>query len=84
MKIERTTISVEGDLMEAAQSHCSSNGLKFSNYVERLIRANLEAEGKLPGNPTAELIAAASEVGMEHALKLLTKAVRSRRCTATA
>lgn len=54
-----------GDVMAAAQAHCAEVGLKFSNYVERLVRANLSAEGKLPGaddvaiiNRVRELVAA--------------------------
>ncbi|GHC01925.1 hypothetical protein [Cerasicoccus arenae] len=40
--IERTTISIDGKIYQGAKAKAETAGLKFSNYVERLIDADLE------------------------------------------
>ncbi len=84
MKIERTTVSLSGDLMEAAQRHCDEMSVKFSNYVEKLVRADLQAEGKLGdvSQQRARLVATAEDPrvgGLDNAITILEREARKRR-----
>lgn len=48
-------------IIEAGSAHAAEIGKSFSGYVNDLIRADLEAAGKLPGSPIAEVVELARE-----------------------
>jgi hypothetical protein len=52
---------------------------KQGPYIAEAVRQRMEREGMLPGNPHAELVAAAEEVGIEHAVSALKREARKRK-----
>lgn len=48
--------------MEAAQTHCASQYIKFSNYVEKLIQKDLELAGKLKADEAGAELAFVREL----------------------
>lgn len=61
-KTARATVSFPGDLMQVAQGHCEERGWKFSNYIERLVRADLTSEGKLSADEVNAALARVREL----------------------
>jgi hypothetical protein len=56
-----------------------SDEKKVGPYVAEAVRQRLAREGMLPGNPHAEIIAAAEEIGVDRALDALRRAQRTRK-----
>jgi hypothetical protein len=52
---------------------------KTGPYIAEAVRQRMGREGMLPGNPHAELIAAADEVGVENAVAALKREARKRK-----
>jgi hypothetical protein len=52
---------------------------KVGPYITEAVMQRLSREGMLPGNPQAELIAAAEEVGIENAISALQNMKRPAR-----
>jgi hypothetical protein len=57
----------------------ASTEKKVGPYIKEAVMQRLEREGMLPGNPHAEIIAAAEEVGIETALLALKRAARTKK-----
>jgi hypothetical protein len=52
---------------------------KPSPYIAEAVRQRMAREGMLPGNPTAELIGFAQEIGLDAALTALKRAARIKK-----
>lgn len=57
----------------------ASSEKKPGPYIAEAVRQRMAREGMLPGNPAAELLASANEVGMEAALAALANLKRRKR-----
>lgn len=66
MNVARTTVSMPPDLLATAQAYCDGEGVKFSNYVEKLIRDHLVGAGKFPPDATVETLQKVRELISSH------------------
>lgn len=57
----------------------SSPEKKVGPYIAEAIRLRLERDGMLPGDPQAEVLAAAQQLGFDEAVQVLTRAARRRK-----
>lgn len=68
---------VSDEFSEAVTAAASnSTEKKVAPWLAEAARQRLEREGMLPGNPNAEVLAAANEVGLSKAVEVLRKAAR--------
>jgi hypothetical protein len=74
----RITFSIPDELAAAAEKRAESDRRSLSAHISILVENDAKAAGMLPGNPHAELLAAAEEVGMEAALGALRRELRRK------
>jgi len=68
------------DMAEAVEKAAkSSPEEKVGPYMAEAVRQRMEREGTLAHNPRAILIAAAEEVGIEHAVAALQREIRKKK-----
>ena len=68
-------------VVEAAAK--ASSAKKVGPYIAEAVMQRLEREGMMPGNPTAEILAVANEVGHEDSLIALRNLQRRKARAAT-
>lgn len=55
---------------------------KVGPYIVEAVRQRMAREGTLPGNPYAELLSAAEEIGVDQALDAVKRAARAKKKSA--
>lgn len=81
----RTTISIDDEIAEMAERIMAREVRNFSNLCEVALREYFEARDiptdgiQRAENPLAEVMSAASEIGMTEALEILRRAARRRK-----
>lgn len=78
MPLDRVTINLPEGTLVLLEKCAEAQKRTVSNYVALLVETDMRAAGLLKPDTSAELIAAAGELGMEQAVIALRRAARRK------
>lgn len=78
MPLDRITFNADEGTLPLLEQRAASQKRTVSNYVALLVEKDLREAGLLSPGSSAELLAAAEEIGVEQAVLILRRAARRK------